>query len=181
MKTYNQGWYTKYKKYKAKLNIIIRLSKIIHYKLYFQNFRDYSRKIWDGINEIISKRKLKQSPINIIDKWKFISDPLVTNKFNLFFTSIGTNLSDKIKDLGETYKYYLPGKTKSSFFLSTTNEGEIECKLILFSDNKTSDLPIKVIKIASKSLSRFLCIIINHSFQTGTFPNKLKFASNTNT
>ena len=68
MKTYNQCWYTKYKKYRDKLNSIIRLSKTIHYKLYFQKFRDNSRNIWDGINEIISKRKFKQSPVNIIDK-----------------------------------------------------------------------------------------------------------------
>ena len=81
MKTYNQGWYTKYKKYRDKLNSIIRLTKTIHYKLYFQNFRDNSRKICDGINEIISKRRLKQSPINIIDKGKIISDQsLVINK-----------------------------------------------------------------------------------------------------
>ena len=53
---------------------------------------------------------------------------------------------------------------------------KIECELILLSDSKSSDLPIKLIKIASKPLSRFFCIIINHSFQTGTFPNKLKFA-----
>ena len=32
------------------------------------------------------------------------------------------------------HKSYLPGKTKSSFFLSPTNEGEIECDLILLSD-----------------------------------------------
>ena len=103
MKTYNEGWYTKYKQYRDKLYSIIRLSKTIHYKLYFQKFRDNSRKIWDGINEIISKRKLKQSSIDIIDKGKFISgQSLATNKFNLSFTSIGPNLSDKIKDLDET-------------------------------------------------------------------------------
>ena len=121
--------------------------------------------------------------INIIDKGKFISDQsLVTNKFNLFFTSIGPNLSGNITDLDETYKSYLPIKTKSSFFLSPTNENEIECELILLSDSKSSDLPIKLIKVASKPLSRFLCIIINHSFQTGTFPNKIKIChSNPNT
>ena len=177
MKTHLQEWYNIYKIYRDKLNSIIRLSKTMHYKLYFQKFKDSSRKIWDGINEIISKRKSKQSPINIIDKGKFISDQsLVTNKFNLFFTSIGPNLSGNIADLGETYKSYLPIKTKSSFFFSPTNENEIECELILLSDSKSSDLPIKLIKLASKPLSKFLCIIINHSFQTGTFPNKLKFA-----
>ena len=67
MKTYNQSWYTKYKKYRDKFNSIIHLCKTIHYKLYFHNVGDNSRKIWDGINEIISKRKLKQSPINIIN------------------------------------------------------------------------------------------------------------------
>ena len=177
MKTRLQEWYNIYKIYRDKLNSIIRLSKTMHYKLYFQKFKDNSRKIWDGINEIVPKRKSKQSTINIMDNGKFISDQsLVTNKFNLFFTSIGPNLNGNITDLGETYKSYLPIKTKSSFFLSPTNKNEIECELILLSDSKSSDLPIKLIKIASKPLSRFLCIIINHSFQTGTFPNKLKFA-----
>ena len=112
-----------------------------------------------------------------MDNGKFISDQsLVTNKFNLFFTSIGPNLNGNITDLGETFKSYLPIKTKSSFFLSPTNKNEIEYELILPSDSKSSNLPIKLIKIASKPLSRFLCIIINHSFQMGTFPNKLKFA-----
>ena len=65
-------------------------------------------------------------------------------------------------------------RTENSFFLSPATEGEIEHELILLSENKASDLPIKLIKIAFKPI--FLCIIVNHSFQTGTFPCKLKFA-----
>ena len=97
MKTKKQSWYDKYKSYIDKLNSIIRVSKTNHYKSYFRRFNNNSRKIWNGINELISKRKSNQLSINIIDNGKFRSDQImVTNKFNSFFTSIGSILSDKI-------------------------------------------------------------------------------------
>ena len=71
---------------------------------------------------------------------------MVTNKFNSFFTSIGPILSNKILNFGEKFKSHLPMRTENSLFLSPATE--IEHELILLSENKASDLPIKLIKIA---------------------------------
>ena len=102
---------------------------------------------------------------------------LVADKFNNFFTNIGEKLSDNIEDLGQHFSKYMPEPTANSFFLTPTTPGEISLELKNLSESTSSEVPIKLIKIASTPLSNLVCNIYNHSFETGNYPTKLKFAT----
>ena len=123
MKTKDKKHYAKYKIYRDKINHLIRASKNLYYKNYFTQYKKNSKKIWDGINNIlITKQKSTNSKINIIENNTFITDQLeVANKFNIFFTNTGPLLSDNIADLGHNFSEYLPLPNKNSFFISPTN------------------------------------------------------------
>ena len=71
----------------------------------------------------------------------------------------------------------MPEPTAKSIFLAPPPQGEIETELKNLSESTSSDVPIKLIKIASTALSNLVCHIYNHSFKTGNYPNKLKFAT----
>ena len=64
-------------------------------------------------------------------------------------------------------------------FLSPTDSSEIENIINNLNNNKASDIynmPAKLLKIGIKYTSKQLTHIFNHSFLTGTFPDKLKLA-----
>ena len=111
MQTNDQKWYELYKLYRNKINHLLHLSKNTHYNHYF------SKKFWNGINELISKQKKKN--INLYENGNFITNQdQVANKFNSFFTIIGPKLSSEIEDLGGNFMDYLP--LSKSFFITPT-------------------------------------------------------------
>ena len=179
MKTKNKKHYAKYKIYRDKINHLIRASKNIYYKNYFTQYKKNSKKIWDGINNILTnKQKSTNSKINIIENNTFITDQLeVANKFNTFFTNIGPLLSENITDLGHNFSEYLPLPNNNSFFMSPTTPHEIEIELMSLSESKSSDIPIQIIKAGLLSLSVYLDRIYNLSFGKGIYIELLKFAT----
>ena len=63
------------------------------------------------------------------------------------------------------------------FLLTPTSPGEISLELKAQSESTSSDVPVNLIKIASTPLSNIVSHIYNHSFETGIYPTKLKFAT----
>ena len=179
MNTNDQKWYKKYIIHRNRINHIIRIYKTNYYKNFFTEFKQYSKKIWNGINELISQKKNnKGQNINLYENGQFITNQQqVANKFNNFFTTIGGKLNDKIEDLGQHFSKYMPEPMAKSFFLAPTTPGEIASEIKTLSESTSSDVPIKLIKIATPPMSNLVCHIYNHSFKTGNYPNKLKFAT----
>ena len=86
-----------YKKYRNEIIALIRQSKQIYYQHYFEKNKEDSKRIWQGVCEIMSSRKNKNSGnrSGIITDDNAIIDPgEIEENFN-FFISIGTNLQKK--------------------------------------------------------------------------------------
>jgi len=103
----------------------------------------------------------------------------VVNKFNSYFVNIGPQLAGKITTIRTATQQYQIENNSSSFYLNPVLEEEIidivnKCK------NKTStdcdDLDMKTIKIVIKGIAKPLTYICSLSFQTGSFPHKMKIA-----
>ena len=172
----NNKWYDLYKLYKDKLKQLIRFSKTNYYKNYFTTHTANIKKIWVGINNLLSKKKNKQSNINLYEKEEFTTDQTtVANKFNSYFTNIGPMLSSKIATSDKHFSEFLPPNTNESFFLYPTNPEEITIELNALSESTASDIPVRLIKVAINPISEMLSHIFNHSFENGIFPEKLKF------
>ena len=66
----------------------------MYYKNYFTKNKKNSKKVWNGINTLLARKKKNLSnKINIIENDKFITELYdVANKFNIFFTIIDHHL-----------------------------------------------------------------------------------------
>ena len=88
-----------YKRYRNKLNSILRATEKGYYETLFQKNKSNLRKSWQIIKYIIGKHK--HGPI--MSKWfkvnsTEIDDPLIiSNRYNEYFVNIGNNLANKIK------------------------------------------------------------------------------------
>ena len=165
-------------RYRDKINHLIRASKNLYYKNYFTQYKKSSKKIWDGINDILTnKQKSTNSKINIIENNTFITDQLKL-LINLILSLLtGPLFSDNITDLGHNFSEYLPLPNKNSFFMSPTTPHEIGIELMSLSESKSSDIPIKIIKAGLLPLSVYLDRIYNLSFEEGMYIDLLKFAT----
>ena len=103
----------------------------------------------------------------------------IANSFNTYFTSVGSNLAKLIPPASPSFEsYLLPPPTSSAVFLPTTPS---EIYNIINDLNSSSScgedgIPMTVIKSVSNLISQPLSLLINHSLNSGTYPNALKLA-----
>ena len=70
------------------------------------------------------------------------------------FTMIGPKLSNKIQNLGQHFSTFMPPKSDKSFYLSPTTPTEVALEIKSLSDSTSSDILIKLIKSASRHISK---------------------------
>ena len=74
---------------------------------------------------------------------------------------------------------YLSNRTSSSLFLTPVTFVEVNDIINILNPSKSvgpNSIPIKLLKIIGSSISPVLALIVNQSFQSGIFPDKLKIA-----
>ena len=108
MKSKNTTHYKTYKLYRDKLNSLIRASKRNHYKQYFTQHNQNSKKTWNGINEPLGKkRNTLQDNISLCINNEIITDQKqIANTLNKYFIEIGENLSTKLGIPTNTIAHY---------------------------------------------------------------------------
>ena len=160
----------------------MRLAKKIYYQQIFVKFKNDIRATWKTINEILSRTKRKRSfPSFFKDGDNFITDKVnIANKFNLFFTNIGTHLSNKINlPTNKSFNDYLKNKYNLKFTFYNIKEENVN-ELIDKLSPKTSfgfdGLSSKLLKSIKNAIIKPITIIINQMLNTGIFPDKLKIA-----
>ena len=89
---------TNFKNYEKALKVVIRNAKSCYYCSEFSNARNDMKKTWKTIKNVLSKNK--KSP-NFPGKFfhqneVIIGKENIANKFNEFFATIGTKLSDQV-------------------------------------------------------------------------------------
>ena len=104
----------------------------------------------------------------------------VADKFNEYFTEIGTKLAKSIDTANKApFNHYLTIPCAASFNFVYTKPDDIE-KIIRNLKPKSSavcdNISTKLLKEIENVISRPLSIIINQSICTGIFPDKLKIA-----
>ena len=173
-------WFNRYKTIKKSCERLIQESKKKHFAAYFTENLNNSKKVWQGINDILrNKNRKENSEIYLDEKGSIITDQkIVSNKFNQFYTNVARNL---LKDLGETptkYQDYLRNPNEHSIFFNETDPGEISEIISKLDISKSGDvfgITPKVIKSAP-SIAVNLSTIFNISITQGVFPHMLKIA-----
>ncbi len=105
---------------------------------------------------------------------------LIANKFNSFFTNIGTTLSQQIKSpKNKSFKSYLTKNYNNTFTFQSTSEetiGQIINKLAPKTSFGFDGISTKLLKTIKDAIIKLLTVIINKMLNTGIFSEKLNIA-----
>jgi len=198
----NSNAYIDTKKELSELNSILqrlmRQSKRDFFHAEFLKFSGDCKKTWNTISDILSKKqrhtafpshfnhevfytkeidgiKTKQSVMLKITNKQTIAD-----QFNVFFSTIGSNLSDEIKYRGtKKVSDFLKNKINSKFLLHTVTDDYILSiinKMKAKNSSGHDNISSKLLKLMAPIIHSILCLIINQSINTGIFPDSLKLA-----
>ena len=140
------------------------------------------KKLWSGIKSIINIKNNRLHTISqIVHNGQVINKLTeMANVFNHYFVNIASKIDDGISQTRKSPLDYLGRKSEfSSFFLSPTDTAEVEFIIAEFKNGKALgpySIPCNLLKLLGPYISSALVILINESFTTGIFPDKLKVA-----
>ena len=124
-----------YEKYRNKVIDRIRIRRQSYYQNYFEQNKNNSNILWQGIKNIIySKKGKKSTGASSIVKGKNISNP----HFNNFFTWVGKEIEDIILRSKNNFKNYLKIRNPNNFNSSQTTPGEISDIIQTLNLNKST-------------------------------------------
>ena len=172
----------KFNKIKNEITSLTRINKEMHYKKYFDKHSKDSKKIWNGIKEIISlKQKSSSCPTSLIDKKTILTDEKeIADHFNSYFSGIAENILKSRKYEGKhSYQEYLKNPLPNSHIFFDCDPPEIECLISALEMSKKSgpySIPVNVLHLLKSDISIPLSKIFNLSMKTGTHPDCLKLA-----
>ena len=99
--------------------------------------------------------------------------------FNNYFVNIAGKIDSEIPRTRKSPLDYLGDKLEKSFFISPTNSAEVEGIIAQLKNMKSVgpySIPCNLLKMLCHSVSPILATLINESFSSGIFPDKLKIA-----
>ena len=172
-----------FKTFEKIVNNEITAAKSLYYFNTFTAQKNDMKKTWSTINETLNRSKNKSDLPNefLVDN-RTITDPKeIANSFNVFFSTIGTNLSSNVNNHNTNLKFndYLNHPTDHRFKFQQVSTKEV-VSIINKLKNKTSsgkdEISNKLLKSIKDVISEPLTVIINQSLLTGIFPEKLKIA-----
>lgn len=158
-----------YKKYRNSLTSILRRAKNDYHKNTLRESQGNPKSHWNSINSILGRNSNLTNTIRLNPHCADIS-----GKFNEHFLDSAT-FNDTT---GGDYLNYLHNSPPFSMYLPPVSHNEIEKYICALNTDSSGydDIPPKVIKHSSALLTLPVTHIINLTFKTGIFPDKLKIA-----
>ncbi|KAL5266371.1 hypothetical protein ACHWQZ_G003709 [Mnemiopsis leidyi] len=172
--------YEIYKSYRTVLKCVInsaknsyRCSKVM------DNIHD-RRKTWQIINEFRGKQIRPMKPSFVIDNKKITDRRIIANKFNEYFNSIASKLNQSISDCNlsacslKSFEDFLMPSSSRSIYLEDCTPQELMEIISTLDNNKSSDIPIKIIKKSAHIICPVISSYFNIHMSEGYFPDVLK-------
>ena len=173
-KLYASGDDSRFKYYRNKICSLIRLSKKRHYYEYFEHNFTNMKKTWEGINELLYRRKRNFKNITQLkDRGNVVKEASqIPNILNKHFASVGTRLASKFPP---SPKHHLDYVSKCIF--EQVFPDEIRSEILSIPNDKSYGLyssPTKLLKLSSSIIAPVLSELLNISIKSGSYPSKLK-------
>ena len=155
-----------------------RKSKIRYFQIYFEKNKINMKMFWAGIRSIVNVKVETQFSIisHLLDNGNHVNDPVkMANLSDKYFVNVGSYIDKTIPRTNKSPTDYLKERT---FNVSGTGLPE-EIQTIIHSLNANKAIgpystPVFLLEMLSRIISLPLSSIINHSFETGIFPDKMK-------
>ena len=171
----------RFKEYNNTLQEIIKTAEQNYYQTLFNDTKDSSIKMWKTLGSIINpNKKQKHRHISklIIGNNTVENSKEISNEMNRYFCTIGSKLASDLPN-GNCFSSYLKNKVTHTMFLSPIEEMEIQSEITKLNNRKSpgpDNLSPKILKACEPELRKPLTDIFNYSFETATYPSKLKIA-----
>ena len=160
----------------------IRAAKREYYFKTFTAQKNDMKKTWKTIDETLNRRRNKSKfPSEFVINNRSIADHKeIADQFNIFFSNIGSTLSDSIKIDANTLDFtdYLNNPTEHRFNFNTITESEtlsIINKLKSKNSSGKDEISNKLLKSIKDEIAKPLTIIINQSLRIGIFLDAFLF------
>ena len=155
----------------------IRIAKKQYFKNKLSGCTGNPKGTWKIINNILNRKQCQSDS----DKFEIdnvtITDPLkIAEAFNNYFANVGPSLSDAIVDQGTLPDNYFGELCRCDFAFELVTEEELVELVASLTDASAGDdlIPSKIIKNIISEIKYPLLYIVNLSFSTGVFPDRLK-------
>ena len=160
----------------------MKASKRLYYNDYFLENINNSKKIWNGIKEIVRfTPKINQKIVKIMQNGNELTDPKqVANAFNKYFANVGVNLARSIPKVNKLPLEYLKNPVSNTFYLFPITPSEVEIQISNLKPGKSAgpySLPVNILKIIRNVISVPLASLFNTSISSGVVPEKFKVAN----
>lgn len=178
----------KFRKYyitfRNKLNKKIKFTKFEYYKRKFENNYSNPKAMWKTVKEVAGQAKSKNN-FSLISGSVVISDPLtIANMFNKYFLTVVDevvgyqNIPNNFENM--YYKDFFPIYSEhSSILITYVHKEDVEKAIKSLKNGKSpgrDGISSMLLKSTYSSYLDVITYIINLSFKTGVFPDKLKNA-----
>ena len=166
--------------YRRTLKHIINTAKSSYRSKQIADNKEDKRKTWKIINELRGKSKQQMKPSFVIDNKRIIDRRIIANKFNEYFNSIAARLNESIAEIDisdtkfKSFQDYMSPQLNNSLALFNCTADEIMEIISDLDNNKSSDIPVRVVKKASHIISPVLSEHFNNFMNDGVFPDVLK-------
>ena len=160
------------KTYNNILKQSIRIAKKSYYEQIFNKVKNDIKGTWKTINSILNKTKRKKMFPKIFkdNGIVYTHKKDIANKFNTYFTEIGSKLSSQIEPpINKSYKIYLNKVCNNFFKFQNVDEETIANIIDKFSPKNSSGfdgISTKLIKQSKHIFTKPLTIIINQMLNT---------------
>ena len=166
-----------YKLYANALNRIKNKAKNDYYCQRFNFYQSDLKNTWKVIGTLV-KRKYKgqNCPVRIVRNNKvFTNQSYIVEQFKQHFINVGPNLAKTIHSTDDDTCGLINHSPLHSLFLSPVPEELVANFFSCLNDKKSSlNVPNKLVRLASKTLSKPFTYIFNKSISTGVVPDVFK-------
>ena len=168
-------------KYKQASNLVNKEKRRCKHEYYmskFETVRGNLKCTWNVINELLNKGKnnAQCESIQVGERiLKYKQD--ITNEFNEYFNTVGTNIVKNLPGLNTNFKSFLKETNSKSMYFRPITPSEVLDIVNAFDNNKSpgsDDIDPRVFKQSITFILKPLCNIFNVSLERGIFPQNLK-------